>query len=221
MSGSIYKDVISEFLRVSPLSQEQLAKINAEVQSLINEPTSNCGGPTWTKETFPEHPFVGGKIQKDKVENGSHNLQNSASCVGPNGDIIRMPINEYKLQSEYVGIGTNEAYIRRGLDPNIRFLPTPLKQMDERHKNTLKGKKRTLAQKLASKKHSEKWHTFGKSPTPKGGKLSEEHKQSLRKPKSKFTKPYHKCPHCGLEGHSNSMKRWHFDNCKQKVTNLV
>lgn len=24
----------------------------------------------------------------------------------------------------------------------------------------------------------------------------------------------HKCPHCGKVGASNSMKRWHFDNCK-------
>ena len=26
----------------------------------------------------------------------------------------------------------------------------------------------------------------------------------------------HTCPHCGKSGKSNSMKRWHFDNCKFK-----
>jgi hypothetical protein len=31
----------------------------------------------------------------------------------------------------------------------------------------------------------------------------------MRKPKSKIT-----CPHCGKEGGSNAMTRWHFDNCK-------
>lgn len=24
------------------------------------------------------------------------------------------------------------------------------------------------------------------------------------------------CPHCGKDGKSNAMKRWHFDNCKEK-----
>jgi len=26
----------------------------------------------------------------------------------------------------------------------------------------------------------------------------------------------HVCPHCGLEGKSPAMKRWHFDNCKRR-----
>ena len=25
------------------------------------------------------------------------------------------------------------------------------------------------------------------------------------------------CPHCGKEGKSNAMKRWHFDNCKENI----
>lgn len=29
-------------------------------------------------------------------------------------------------------------------------------------------------------------------------------------------KTTHVCPHCGKSGKSNSMKRWHFDNCKFK-----
>lgn len=29
-------------------------------------------------------------------------------------------------------------------------------------------------------------------------------------------KTVHVCPHCGKSGKSNSMKRWHFDNCKFK-----
>lgn len=38
---------------------------------------------------------------------------------------------------------------------------------------------------------------------------SEQHKQSMRKPKEKAT-----CPHCGLIGGINQLKRWHFDNCR-------
>lgn len=38
---------------------------------------------------------------------------------------------------------------------------------------------------------------------------SEETKQKMRKPKEKAT-----CPHCGLIGGLNQLKRYHFDNCK-------
>ena len=35
---------------------------------------------------------------------------------------------------------------------------------------------------------------------------------NMRKPRSKV-----KCPHCGKVGGSNTMHRWHFDNCKEKA----
>lgn len=61
----------------------------------------------------------------------------------------------------------------------------------------------------------------GNVPWNKNKNLSEEHKQNLRKPKSeehkqKLRKPKSivKCPHCGLEGGSSNMKRYHFNNCK-------
>jgi len=43
---------------------------------------------------------------------------------------------------------------------------------------------------------------------------SESHKDALSKPKGK--QPLITCPHCGKEGGSNTMQRWHFDNCKLK-----
>lgn len=42
----------------------------------------------------------------------------------------------------------------------------------------------------------------------KTGPLSEETKKNMRKPKKKLT-----CPQCGLEGGSNNITRYHFDNC--------
>ena len=45
---------------------------------------------------------------------------------------------------------------------------------------------------------------------PKGSP-SEETKQKMRKPKRKV-----ECPHCGKIGGSNTMQRWHFDNCKKR-----
>lgn len=44
-----------------------------------------------------------------------------------------------------------------------------------------------------------------------GRKHTEEWKAAMRKPK-----PIVACPHCGKEGGIGIMKRWHFDNCKQK-----
>ena len=46
----------------------------------------------------------------------------------------------------------------------------------------------------------------------RGRPLSEEHRQSLCKPKQKG-----QCPHCRLVGGINQLKRWHFDNCKFKA----
>ena len=45
----------------------------------------------------------------------------------------------------------------------------------------------------------------------RGKPLSESHRKSLCKPKQKG-----QCPHCGIIGGINQLKRWHFDNCKQR-----
>lgn len=62
-------------------------------------------------------------------------------------------------------------------------------------------------------------------PSPKKGKehVNKRGTNSLKnKPKSQETrekmkkpKVVVKCPHCGLEGGVNAIKRWHFDNCKK------
>ena len=70
-------------------------------------------------------------------------------------------------------------------------------------------------------------HIGSITPTPKGGKLSEEHKKALRVPRpgaglhdnhakgeKHFAKRIITCPHCKKQGGGGSMKRWHFDNCK-------
>ena len=54
-------------------------------------------------------------------------------------------------------------------------------------------------------------------------------KAKLQKPKSNETKarmsqaalnrPALTCPHCGKQGTSNVMYKWHFDNCKKAVDN--
>jgi hypothetical protein len=51
------------------------------------------------------------------------------------------------------------------------------------------------------------------SLSKKGKTISEEHRKSLKIPKGSQVKIV--CPHCLKEG-GNAMKRWHFDNCKNK-----
>lgn len=68
--------------------------------------------------------------------------------------------------------------------------------------DALKGRKKS---KEAEKKRLE---TAKKNNTLK---RSEETKIKMRKPKDKV-----ECPHCKLTGGISQMKRWHFNNCKQK-----
>lgn len=49
-----------------------------------------------------------------------------------------------------------------------------------------------------------------------GSTRSEETKQKISEANRGKLQPHHVCPHCKKEGKSNAMKRWHFDNCKEK-----
>ena len=48
-----------------------------------------------------------------------------------------------------------------------------------------------------------------------GKTLSVETKRKMSE--AKLGKPKSTCPHCGKEGGSIIMKRWHFDNCKHRI----
>jgi hypothetical protein len=98
---------------------------------------------------------------------------------------------------------------------------TGIKRSDETKKRMTKPKSahhtallisRCLA--MAENRRGAPAHNKGKTGTnsplfnlPK----SEYTKQQMRKPKEKAT-----CPHCGLTGGINQLKRWHFNNCKTK-----
>ena len=80
----------------------------------------------------------------------------------------------------------------------------------------LTGDQRTEKQKKAAEKHSQRMKN--KSPWNKGlkGKQIGWNKNKKHINGNKHTKLTHICPHCGKQGNGNSMKRWHFDNCKTK-----
>tara|TARA_B110000503_G_C6992111_1_gene347792 strand:- start:34 stop:792 length:759 start_codon:yes stop_codon:yes gene_type:complete len=231
---NIYQDFISKALGMSPLPQDQLAKMNADcVQQLKHGDKTGWGGATWRKETFPDHPFVGSEFQNKRVEEGTHHLLGGVTVVGLSGDIVRIDFDEYKNQFDYVHISTDEAYIRRGLDPTKDRKTNLGKKMplNDDSPQKLKGDNRTQAQKEASKRHSEYQRKNAIMPTPKGSKLSEEHRQALRvsrpgagqhgnqlKGDKHPGKIQVTCPHCSKTGHAAGMNRWHMDNCKMKIT---
>jgi len=64
---------------------------------------------------------------------------------------------------------------------------------------------------LRSAKTKARMSDANKGKSRNAGPKSEKHKQNLRKPKQLVT-----CPHCDIIGGISVMKRWHFDNCKQK-----
>lgn len=57
------------------------------------------------------------------------------------------------------------------------------------------------------KKGSGYQQNFGKKRTEKSKKLMSEKAKN---------REHIKCPHCGMSGATPQMKRWHFENCKQK-----
>lgn len=76
------------------------------------------------------------------------------------------------------------------------------------------GKKHTTEAKLKISQKN-KINQKGEKNSQYGKEKSEEH---IKKVKDTFaSKPYIKCPHCGLETKSvGALKRWHLDNCKIK-----
>jgi hypothetical protein len=81
-------------------------------------------------------------------------------------------------------------------------------------------------QKLSDANKGEKHLMFGKSlsaayrqkisETMKGKSRSPETRQKISDAQKGIPRPCVTCPHCGKEGKTGSMHRWHFDNCKYK-----
>jgi TPP-dependent indolepyruvate ferredoxin oxidoreductase alpha subunit len=76
--------------------------------------------------------------------------------------------------------------------------------------NPMYGQKKPeeLKQKLSEQSKGENNPYYGK-------KHSEEALAKMRA--AHAARPPVTCPHCGVEGRSNTMKRWHFNNCRSKV----
>jgi len=75
--------------------------------------------------------------------------------------------------------------------------------------NTGVPKSEETRQKISESKTGEKHPFFGKEH-------SDEHKQKLSEANKGVPQEQVECPHCGKIGGISVMKRWHFDNCKNK-----
>jgi hypothetical protein len=163
------------------------------------------------------------------VEKKSHHLLGKVSCVNIEGKIVSVNREEYQSNEYLVNIMSKEGFKRLGKCESERFVFDVSNVDFSNKKNSLKGENRTQKQKSAALKHSKWAKENAKTPTKKGSKLSEAHRQALSFPKpwagkhknhpkgnEHFAKVIVKCPYCGKEGGGGSMKRWHFDNCKLK-----
>lgn len=73
------------------------------------------------------------------------------------------------------------------------------------------GKNAELEKKKRSIGAKKQWSSLTKEEKDKISKKMSENTKGIPKNFKKIT-----CPHCGKEGRSNVMHRWHFNNCKNK-----
>lgn len=77
--------------------------------------------------------------------------------------------------------------------------------------NKLKGRK--LNQETCTKMSNSR---IGNIPSNKGLKMSEEQKEKISLANKGRKKPLAKCPYCNIIGGISVLKRFHFDNCKNR-----
>lgn len=84
-----------------------------------------------------------------------------------------------------------------------------LKPLSEEHKQKLSNAIKGRSFSEESKKKMSDAH--------KGKKLSQEHKQNLSSAHKGIPRPKLTCTYCGKIGGDSNMKRYHFENCKDKT----
>lgn len=185
ISMIIYADAISVAMGISPIT-EHFPDYNFDF--IPDDSINLWGGKTWDKESWSDHPFVGGEIQKKLVANGKHHLLNSVTVVDSNGNVKNVSNEVYEASSDLVHFMSKEGHERRGLDYDQRKtnknkkLPQP-----ENSLARLSGDQRTDAQKKA---------TSQRHMTLEDSKIE--------------------CIHCKKSFQKQLHTRWHGDNCKSK-----
>lgn len=128
----------------------------------------------------------------------------------PKPDSQKEKLSAYLLQNpihlrDGVTVPSGENHWAYGRVPNNKGIP----MSDEQKK------------KLSESTSGDKHHFFGKTCTEERRAAIKAATTGVKKSTTiNMCKPRSKveCPHCGKVGGSNTMHRWHFDNCKEKTT---
>ena len=94
------------------------------------------------------------------------------------------------------------------------------KKLSEEHKRKISEAKRGKPKSEETKRkisEAQKGKHEGENNPMYGKKRSEETKRKISEALKGNPQPKTTCPHCGKEGGANTMKRWHFENCKELV----
>lgn len=141
------------------------------------------------------------------------------------------------LRKKPIALEEREALAERNRARRIHPVRTDLLQLYAEHGATTRNEKIALAAKHGFESGTRK-RLVGELNPMYGKAKPEEIKQVLSEKLSGENNPYFgrehsedtrakmraahaarppvTCPHCGKEGHVNTMKRWHFDNCRSK-----
>jgi len=117
---------------------------------------------------------------------------------------------------------TGERNPRYGRSPFENFTPERLEQHKKMLSEKMSGDKNPMYGKSSTYKMTDEEIAQWKeniSRSTRGKQKSDATKDKMRKPKG--PQPIVVCPHCNKSGGISNMKKYHFDNCKYKVTGNV
>jgi len=132
----------------------------------------------------------------------------------------RKQSNSTKEKLKIINTGlthSNETKLKMSISHKERLLYTEHHMNGRRLSEETKLKMSIAKKGILGKKLSEETK-LKMSIAKKGIEFSEEHKRKLKEAKVGLILKNIICPHCGKEGKGNTMKRWHFDNCKYNLS---
>jgi group I intron endonuclease len=136
----------------------------------------------------------------------------------------RAPMSEEskkKLSEAHKGKKFSEEHKRKISEARkgIKFSEEHKRKLSEAMKGKSQSEetKKKMSDTHKGKKLSEE-HKRKMSAALSGRNLSEEHKRKVSESLKGYKQPTVTCPYCQKTGGKPTMRRWHFDNCKQKRT---